>query len=146
MNKITTKNLPGFLNERGVGFDRLFDLIDSYGPSTGYPPYNVISVNEDEYLIEVAIAGFSKDDVTITQDGNDLLVEGTRDVPENADGTESSKGSYLHRGISSRPFTRKFILADHVNVETANIDNGMLTIELKRELPEALKPRTIAIK
>ncbi len=146
MNKISTTTLPTFMNERGIGFDRIMDLFENYGPVTGYPPYNVISVSEDDYIIELAVAGFSKDDITITQDGNDLLIEGTRDEPENADGTEGPRGTYLHRGISARPFTRKFILADHVTVESADFELGLLTITLKRELPEALKPRTIAIK
>jgi molecular chaperone IbpA len=146
MNKtLTTRTLPGFLNERGIGFDRMFDMLDeavSYAGNQTYPPYNVLSTSEDDYVIEVAVAGFGMDNLKITQDANKLHIDGSR--PDFAE--DDTEPKYLHRGISSRAFTREFVLAEHVIVEDAALENGILSVKLHRELPDAIKPRTIDIK
>jgi len=124
-----------------VGFDRLFDLLDQNAqiePMTNWPPYNIEKLGDDQYVITMAIAGFSPDEVEITQKENVLLVSGHRK------GSEEGK-QYLHRGIATRTFKQTFNLADHVKVTTASLENGLLTIALKREVPEALKPRRIEI-
>lgn len=140
---ITTRTLPGFLNERGIGFDRMLDLLDDavgYAGNTGYPPYNLVKMGDDDYLVELAVAGFVESDLEITQDGNKLRIEGRK--PE----IEGEEPTYLHRGISSRAFKREFVLAEHVTVEGAAIENGILSVKLHRELPESMKPRQIEIK
>jgi molecular chaperone IbpA len=141
-NTITTRTLPGFLNERGIGFDRMFDLLDeavSYTGTTAYPPYNLIKITDDEFVVEVALAGFTMEDLEITQNARKLTIEGHK--PE----IEGEEVTYLHRGISSRAFTRDFVLAEHVDVKEAKFDNGILRITLRREVPEEMKPRQIAI-
>jgi molecular chaperone IbpA len=106
--------------------------------SQGYPPYNIAQLDEDEYMISVAVAGFGMDNLDITKDKNVLRIEGT-----------SPKGdetvNYLHKGIAGRNFRREFTLADHVEVEGATLELGMLNIHLKREVPEELQPKKIAI-
>lgn len=123
-----------------VGFDRLNRLIDtaSNAQVPSYPPYNIEKLGEDDYRITMAVAGFGADDLEITQKENALFITGN--------GNTSSDGvTYLHRGIAARPFERRFALADHVNVADASLENGILVVDLKREVPEALKPRKIAI-
>lgn len=147
MNKITTSNLPSLIGPRGIGFDRIFDLLDEAIPHTGtsFPPYNIIKKTENDFLIELAVAGYDLGDITITQDGNKLQIVGNKvDMTDKGDSTDAPV--YLHRGISERSFTREFVLAEHVVVDGANADNGILTIEMHREVPEALKPKTIEIK
>jgi len=122
-----------------VGFDRLFDLAETAqraGEDT-YPPYNIERLSEDRYLISLAVAGFSPDEITVTAEQNVVTVEGNK-----ADRTEHD---YLYRGISARPFKRQFSLADYVQVKSAAFENGLLKIELFREIPEAMKPRRILI-
>jgi molecular chaperone IbpA len=104
----------------------------------GYPPYNIAQVNEDEFMISVAVAGFGMDNLNITKDGDQLKIEGT--APKG-----DEKVNYLHKGIGGRNFRREFTLADHVNVADATLDLGMLNVHLVREVPEALKPKTIKI-
>ena len=125
-----------------VGFDRLAQLLDNAGSFDvpTYPPYNIERVGEDEYRVTMAVAGFGQDDITIEVKQNTLTVSGKK-----ADRTES-KSEFLHQGIAQRAFERRFQLADYVQVEGAELDNGLLHIALKREIPEAMKPRTIAIK
>lgn len=127
-----------------VGFDRMANLIDSAAQhaSTGnsYPPYNVVQISENAYRIELAIAGFSQDEIELESYENVLTVAGKR-----APVADNDEAEYLHRGIAERGFERRFQLADHVIVENADLKNGLLVISLKRELPEALKPRKIAI-
>ena len=128
------------LYRSSVGFDRLFRMLDeaaSVEPIT-YPPYNIERVGDDEYRITIAIAGFGPQDVNIEAKGNTLTVTGKK-----ADKQQS--GEVLHQGIAARGFERRFQLADHVEVIGADMDNGLLHIALKREVPEALKPRQIAI-
>ena len=123
-----------------VGFDRLFNLIDDQLRMTGednYPPYNIARFGEDHYQISLAVAGFTPADITITAEQNVLTVEGRK--------AEKGEQQYLYQGISARPFRRVFNLADYVQVRGAAMDNGLLRIELVREVPEAMKPRRIAI-
>jgi len=123
-----------------VGFDRLFDMLDQANrvEPMNWPPYNIEKVSEDEYSISMAVAGFASDDIELTQHGNTLLVIGQKK------GSDEDK-QYLYRGIATRAFKQTFNLADHVKVTGAGIDNGLLRISLKREIPEALKPRRIEI-
>ena len=122
-----------------VGFDRLFDLMDqsTRWSEDHYPPYNIERVSDDHYAITLALAGFSADEVTITAEQNVLTVEGSK--------SQKSDGEYLYQGISARPFRRVFNLADYVQVKSASFEQGLLKIELVREVPEAMKPRKIAI-
>jgi molecular chaperone IbpA len=123
-----------------VGFDRLFDLIDESARWSGednYPPYNIERIGEDHYQIALAVAGFTPEEVTVTAEQNLLTVEGRK--------TDKGEHHYLYQGISARPFRRTFNLADYVQVKAASFENGLLRIDLVRELPEAMKPRRIAI-
>lgn len=127
-----------------VGFDRMASLIDAASQTlennSSYPPYNVAQISEDAYRIELAVAGFSTDELDIESHENVLTVKGTKTPSADNDETQ-----YLHRGIAERGFERRFQLADHVFVTGADLKNGLLVITLKRELPEALKPRKIEI-
>lgn len=123
-----------------VGFDRLADLLDaaSSEAATGYPPYNIERTGENTYRIEIAVAGFRSEDLNIEVKENLLTVQGRK-----AANDETRR--YLHRGLAERNFERRFQLADYVVVSDAQLANGLLSISLKRELPEALKPRRIEI-
>ena len=124
-----------------VGFDHLFNLLDqsARGEASNWPPYNVERISEDEYRITMALAGFSPDEIELVQKENTLHVAGHKSA-------DQERGSeVLHRGIATRPFRQSFNLAEHVKVVAATFENGMLTVELKREVPEALKPRRIEI-
>ena len=125
-----------------VGFDRLGQLLDNVATfeAPTYPPYNIERIGEDEYRVTMAVAGFGSDDIAIEVKENVLSVTGKK-----SEKTES-KGEFLHQGIAQRAFERRFQLADYVQVEGAELDNGLLHIVLRREIPEAMKPRTIAIK
>lgn len=123
-----------------VGFDRIASLMDQAArldAAPGYPPFNVEQIGEDNFRIELAVAGFGEDDLNIEFKQNSLLVTGQRKTPE--------QRNFLHRGIAERSFERRFGLADHVRVAGAKLENGLLTIDLVRELPELLKPRKIEI-
>lgn len=124
-----------------VGFDQLQSLLDSVTRDTGptYPPYNIERTSENDYRITIAVAGFGQDDLEIEVKQNVLTISGKRDEPEEAG------SNYLHRGIAGRSFERRFQLAEHVTVSGASLVNGLLNVELKREVPEAKKPRRIAI-
>ena len=140
MTRYTTLDLPS-LHRATIGFDRLFEQLDrefANSKSTGYPPYNIAQLNDDEFIITLAVAGFGMDNLDITQDGNSLQVEGTS--PSGDENVE-----YLHKGIAARGFRREFTLADHVEVVNASLELGMLNIHLKREVPEELQPKKIAI-
>ncbi|GJL95573.1 MAG: heat-shock protein Hsp20 [Hyphococcus sp.] len=123
-----------------VGFDRVFDLLDAAGKaeSTGYPPYNIERLDENDYRITLAVAGFGQEDLDIEIKENTLTVTGSRQ-----EGDENRE--FLHQGIAGRSFERRFQLAEHVQVAGASLVNGLLNVELKREIPEAMKPRKIAI-
>jgi molecular chaperone IbpA len=123
-----------------VGFDRLFDMLDQtaqYQANDTYPPYNIERADDDHYQITLALAGFSPDEITITAEQNVLTVEGSK--------AQKQETEYLYQGISARPFRRVFNLAEYVQVKNASFENGLLKIELVREVPEAMKPRRIAI-
>jgi molecular chaperone IbpA len=122
-----------------IGFDRLFDLAETAQRATdeGYPPYNIERLADDRYQISLAIAGFSPDEVSVTAEQNVVTIEGSK--------AEKPEREFLYRGISTRHFKRQFSLADYVQVKSAAFDSGLLTIELVREIPEAMKPRRIAI-
>ncbi len=123
-----------------VGFDRVFDLLENAqrGRSiSDWPPYDIIKTGDDSYRISIAVAGFGHGDLDITFQSNLLTVIGKRE--------EVPTEGYLHRGIAGRPFEHRFELADHVSVSGADLKNGLLSIDLIREIPEALKPRKIAI-
>ena len=121
-----------------VGFDRLFDLVNgAMNDSASYPLYDIKRIGEDSYEISLALAGFAPDEITITAERNMLTVEGRK--------AETVDHDYLYQGISLRPFRRVFNLAEFVQVKDAHFENGMLRIVLVRELPEAMKPRRIAI-
>ncbi|OLF81323.1 heat-shock protein [Maricaulis sp. W15] len=126
-----------------VGFDRLADMMDSATKieSQGYPPYNIQHVADDEYLIELAVAGFGEDDLVVEVQENVLTVSGK--IGEKA---ETDDRRFLHRGIAERSFERRFHLADHVEVADAGLQNGLLQVRLVREVPEAAKPKRIEIK
>lgn len=145
MNKtLTTRTLPSFLNERGIGFNNMFDMFDEalgHASTTAYPPYNLIQLDEDNFIVEVALAGFSEDDITITKDDNKLIIDGKKKAQE----SDTKAEMYLHRGIGSRAFIREFILAEHVEVTGASLKDGILLVKLKRELPEEKKPHQIEI-
>ena len=131
------------LYRTAVGFDRLFALLDSAASqeaASGYPPYNIERLDENAYRIELAVAGFRPEDLNIEVKENVLTVQGRKAA------NEGEQRRFLHRGLAERSFERRFQLADHVIVDGANLADGLLSIALRRELPEQLKPRTIAIR
>ncbi len=125
-----------------VGFDRLFELLENNGrvaQNENYPPFNIERTGENDYKVTIAVAGFKNDEIEITAQQNMLVVAGQKDADSN------DNRDFLHMGIASRNFERKFQLADHIHVTDADLADGLLTITLVREVPEALKPRKIAI-
>lgn len=125
-----------------VGFDRLFDLLENASRATqneNYPPFNIERLTENDYLITVAVAGFREEELEITSEQNMLVVIGNK----NSDSNDNR--DFMHMGIANRNFERRFQLADHVHVTEAALSDGLLNIKLVREIPEALKPRKIAI-
>jgi molecular chaperone IbpA len=124
-----------------VGFDRLFSMLDTGSETVpSYPPYNIERTGENAYRISVAVAGFAEDDLSIEVKENSLFVRGDRKTD-----AEKAGAVMLHQGIAARAFERRFQLADYVQVKGASLENGLLHIDLVREIPEALKPRRIAI-
>jgi molecular chaperone IbpA len=126
-----------------VGFDRLFSKLDALGQldtAQAYPPYNIERTGEDAYRITMAVAGFAEDEIAIEAHGNALTVKGEKLEEKTEEGVE-----VLFRGIASRAFERRFQIADHVEIKSATLKNGLLYIDLKRNVPEELKPRKIAI-
>ncbi len=122
-----------------VGFDRLFSMLDGVDTAPGYPPYNIERTGENDYRITVAVAGFGESDLSIEAKENTLTVKGEKQVKQ------ENNGEVLHQGIAARAFERQFQLADHVQVKGASLENGLLHVDLVREIPEAKKPRQIAI-
>ena len=127
-----------------VGFDRLFDMLENnslgQGQQENYPPFDLIKKGENDYCIQLAVAGFRPDEIDITSQQNQLIVSGRK-----SDESEQKDGDFIYRGIANRSFERRFALADHVQVKGADLKDGLLSIELKREIPEAMKPRKIDI-
>ncbi|SHE94622.1 molecular chaperone IbpA [Ruegeria intermedia] len=130
------------LHRATIGFDQIADIMDrvltSEVSQPSYPPYNIEKTDADTYRISLAVAGFAEDDLSVEVKENALVVAGKK-------AADDKERTYLHRGIATRAFERRFALADHVRVTGASLENGMLHIDLKREVPEALKPRRIAI-
>lgn len=125
-----------------IGFDRLARLMDSartVSEASGYPPYNIEKTGDDSYVLTMAVAGFAENDLEITAQENTLTIIG-RPQPQPEDGRR-----FLHRGIAGRAFERRFVLADHIVVEGADLSNGLLHVQLKHVVPEALKPRRIPV-
>ena len=139
MTRITTLDLPA-VRRATIGFDSLFNEMESrlQVNQGGYPPYNIVQLNDNEFVISVAVAGFSMKNLNVTQDKNVLHVEGTAPDSE-------AEVNYLHKGIGGRSFRREFALAEHVYVKSAGLENGLLNVHLVREVPEELKPKTIKI-
>jgi molecular chaperone IbpA len=130
-----------------VGFDRMAQVLDHHlratevGTQPSYPPYNIERLDEDNYRVTMAVAGFGEDDITITAQNNSLLITGKLDDKGDADSR-----TYLHRSIAARAFERRFDLAEHIQVTAAELSNGLLHVALVRDVPEAMKPRRIDIK
>jgi molecular chaperone IbpA len=139
--RLTTLDLPHF-HRATIGFDQMFNELERQFANSpngnGYPPYNIAQINEDEYMISLAVAGFGMDNLEIEKDGKMLRIEGT--APKGDD-----EVNYLHKGIGGRNFRREFTLADHVEVESAGLELGMLNVHLKRNVPEELQPKKIKI-
>ena len=127
-----------------IGFDRLARLVDAAtqvdGAAQAYPPYNIESTGEDSYRLTMAVAGFSRDEIDITVQENSLVISGKAQKED-----DEANGRYLHRGIARRAFERRFSLADHIKVNGASMDNGLLHVDLVREVPEEAKPRQVKI-
>ena len=142
-NTLTLRSLDiPSIHKFAVGFDNLFDemmRINAQQGSTNYPPYDVVQINPDEYMISLAVAGFGPDTLEVTKESNYLVIEGNpwHDI--------SNSVTYLHKGISHRKFRREFKLADHVEIANCNYDLGILSIYLKRDVPEEQKPKKIDI-
>ena len=140
MTRLTTLDLPS-IHRHFVGFDNIFNEMETMFENTkssGYPPYNIAQINDNEYMISLAVAGFGMDNLSIEKDNKVLKIEGT--APK---GDEDV--NYLHKGIGGRSFRREFTLAEHVEVKAAKLELGMLNIHLKREVPEELQPKKIEI-
>jgi molecular chaperone IbpA len=127
------------LSKALVGFDRYFNVPQNINGN--YPPHNIVKYSDDTYAIEVAVAGFSKEEVTVEVDQDQLTIRGVKNRPNVDVGIE-----YLHRGLAARDFEQTFTLAEYMEVKGAKVENGMLQIDIQRHVPEALKPRVIEIK
>ena len=123
-----------------VGFDRLFSMLDGFESAPGYPPYNIERTGDNAYRISIAVAGFSENELTIEAKENTLTIKGEKQARN-----ESDAGQVLYQGIAARAFERAFQLADYVQVKGAALENGLLHVDLVREIPEAKKPRQIPI-
>ncbi|RED49760.1 Hsp20 family protein [Aestuariispira insulae] len=126
-----------------VGFDRMARLLDNIQTenTSSYPPYNIEKLDEDSYQISMAVAGFAESELDVEIQDNQLKITGRRDVDEESDANRS----FLHRGIAQRAFERRFSLAEHIKVTGAKLENGLLHVKLEREVPEAMKPKSIPI-
>src|SRR6476620_8240621 len=122
-----------------VGFDRLFSMLDGFEAAPGYPPYNIERTGENDYRVTVAVAGFGENEISIEAKENTLTIKGSKQ------NKEEENGEVLYQGIAARAFERVFQLADHVQVKNASLENGLLHVDLVREIPEAKKPRQIPI-
>ncbi len=141
MNAITRFDTTA-LNRALIGFDQLFDNVERRFANqiqNNYPPYNVIKHDDNTFEIEVAVAGFNKEDITVQVDQDQLIIKGQKPQVE-------TEVQYMHRGLAARDFERTWTLADHMEVGEAELTNGILSVKLTRIVPEALKPRLIAIK
>jgi len=145
MNTLTTLDLPAFMNaahRNFIGVDRLMDRMASNLSTPndqGYPPYNVVKLGDNNFVIELAVAGFGKDSINLTVQDSVLSIEGSQET------NDDNEANYLHKGISSRKFRRTFDLADYVEVTDATVKDGVLKVTLERHIPEELKPREIPV-
>ena len=145
MNTLTTLDLPAFMNaahRNFIGVDRLMDRMASNLSTPndqGYPPYNVVKLDDNNFVIELAVAGFGKDSINLTVQDSVLSIEGSQET------NDDDEANYLHKGISSRKFRRTFDLADYVEVTDATVKDGVLQVTLERHIPEELKPREIPV-
>jgi len=140
---LRTFDIPA-IHKFGIGFDNMFDellRVNAQQSNNNYPPYNIVQINEDEFMISIAVAGFGHDNLTVTKEKNFLIIDGAHST----DTVNTNTINYLHRGISERNFRREFQLADHVEITNAHLELGILNLYLKREVPEAQKPRNIQI-
>ena len=138
----TLQSLNKSFDPFSIGFDRVIDeMLEVSKTVSKYPPYNIKQLSEDNYKIEMAVAGFSKEDLRVELHNNQLTIEGSKVADD-----QSSKGSYVYRGIAGRQFRQTFALADHVKVIGSELKDGILTVELERDLPEEKKPRIIEVK
>jgi molecular chaperone IbpA len=140
---LRSADIPAF-HKFGIGFDNMFDellRVNAQQSNNNYPPYNIVQINEDEFMISIAVAGFGHDNLTVTKEKNFLIIDGAHST----DTVNTNPINYLHRGISERNFRREFQLADHVEITNAHLELGILNLYLKREVPEAQKPRSIQI-
>ena len=141
MNALTRIDTQA-LNRALVGFDRMFDTFESRFANqlaSNYPPYNILKDDDDNYVIEVAVAGFKKDEITVEVDQDQLVIKGQKSE------TANTTTVYMHRGLSARDFVRQFTLAEHMVVNGATIQDGVLQVNIQRIVPEELKPRLIDI-
>ena len=140
---LRSADIPAF-HKFGIGFDNMFDellRVNAQQSNNNYPPYNIVQINEDEFMISIAVAGFGHDNLTVTKEKNFLIIDGAHST----DTVNTNTINYLHRGISERNFRREFQLADHVEITNAHLELGILNLYLKREVTEAQKPRNIQI-
>ena len=147
-----TLTLRGFdlhaIHKFGIGFDNMFDelmRVTAQQSNTNYPPYDIVQINDNEYMISLAVAGFGPDNLSVTKDKKTLVIEGkhSRETLPTEDQDPATK--YLHKGISERSFRREFQLADHVEISNAHLELGILSIHLTHKVPDEAKPKTIAI-
>lgn len=138
MTRITTLDLPQ-LYRNSIGLDSIFDSLlgRMEHNQSNYPPYNIVKSDDDHYTIELAIAGFGQGDIDIQVKEGELIIKGEK--------SEDEESQYLHHGIGTRKFTRTFNLAEYVEVQSADVENGILKVALERNIPEAMKPKSIAI-
>ena len=138
MTRITTLDLPQ-LYRNSIGLDSIFDSLLGRieHNQSNYPPYNIVKSDDDNYTIELAIAGFGQGDIDIQVKEGELIIKGEK--------SEDEESQYLHHGIGTRKFTRTFNLAEYVEVKSADVENGILKVALERNIPEAMKPKSIAI-
>lgn len=136
---VSTSGLgSAFLNDPFfIGFDKMFDRMTSTTNQSGFPPYNVRKIDEDTFVVELAVAGYNKESIDITEHDGSLIIKGER--PEDVE-------EYLHKGIAGRKFTRTFALGEYMYVDSADLVDGMLYVAVRREVPEEKKPKTIEIK
>lgn len=136
--------IPHGLVNTWIGLDHMLTTLESFRPMVdNYPPYSILRVTEDEYRLELALAGFKKDEITVTAEDGKLLVKGSVAADKKAD--ESTKATYIHQGIAKRSFVREFVLSEYMEVDSADLSDGLLTVILKRVVPDAKKPRKIPL-
>lgn len=143
-NTLTLRSLDiPSIHRFGIGFDSMLDELHRINSqqTTNYPPYNIVQINEDEFMISLAVAGFGEDNLTVTKEKNLLVIEGIH----SREAIKTDEVNFLHKGISERGFRREFRLADYVEIANAHLELGILSLLLKREVPEEKKPKKIQI-